>query len=334
MKAIVQEIYGGPNVLNFSEVPKPEPGSMDLLVKVKAVSVNPVDTKMRQRGEAGSRVSNPPQILGWDAAGIVEETGNAVSNFAVGDAVYFAGDIGRQGCYAEYCLVDERIAGKKPSQLSFEEAAAIPLTALTGWEGLIEAMGADEPDEGAGTLLLIGGAGGVGSITTQIAKRVCGLEVIATASRDESEEFCRKMGADHVVNHREPLLPQLEKLGFKGVDYVFSCWELDNFQQLVDCLNPLGHICFILAGEAAKHLDLSRLFMIRGSVSFEFMFTRPRSGRSPEKQGQILNRVGQLLDDGTLKTTMIEKFSWSEVQEVHHRIETHHTLGKLVMTVD
>jgi zinc-binding alcohol dehydrogenase family protein len=334
MKAIVQEVYGGPEVLKFDDIPKPKPNPKDLLVKVMAISVNPVDTKVRQRGEPGSSVPNPPLILGWDAAGTVEAAGDEVENFKVGDAVYFAGDIGRPGSCAEYCRVEERRAGEKPSRLSFEEAAAIPLTALTGWEGLIESMSADQAEPGARTLLLIGGAGGVGSITIQIARQVCGLQVIATASREESIAFCREMGADHVINHKNSLLPQMRELGFDGADFIFSCWELNNFSQLAKCLNPLGHICFILAGEASKSMDLSGLFTIRGSVSFEFMFTRPRSGRSPEKQGEILNRVSQLLDDGILKTTMTEKFSLSEVQKVHRRIESRHTRGKLVMVVD
>jgi len=333
MKAIVQEVFGDPNVLHFSDVEPPKPRPRDLIVRVRAVSVNPVDAKVRRGGPAGHSVPDPPKIVGWDAAGIVESVGAEVGSFSVGEEVFFAGDITRAGCYSELVAIDERIVGPKPKSLSFEEAAAIPLTALTAWEGLFEALRADEKD--GGSILIVGGAGGVGSIAIHLARKVAGLKVIATASRPESETFCIKMGADLVLNHRESLGPQLMAAGYEGgVRYIFSTAELTNFSQLIDCLSPLGHICVILGGEPAKALDLSRLFALRGALSFQFMFTRPRFEAKPEKQGAILRHISDLLDDGVIQTTLTEKLSWKQVQEAHRRIETGHTIGKLALTID
>ena len=335
MQAIIQRTYGGPEVLAFADVPMPVPGPRDLLVQVHAVSVNPVDGKHRHRGGApGEAVPGGVQILGWDAAGIVAAVGPAVVNFAVGDEVYFAGDITRPGSYAEFVAVDERIVGHKPRTLSFAEAAAIPLTALTAWEGMIENMDAQR---GSGvnprTILIVGGAGGVGSIATQIARQVCGLRVIATASRPETAAFCRRMGAHEIINHHDDFVPQLAALGLSGVDYIFSTAPLENFPQLVASLNPLGKIGVILGGPPATALDVSGLFPIRGSLSFELMFVRPREGAEPERQGQILNRVADLLDRGVLVTTLTETRSWTEVQAAHHAIESGKTIGKIVLTI-
>jgi zinc-binding alcohol dehydrogenase family protein len=256
-----------------------------------------------------------------------------VSSYRIGDEVFFAGDITRAGCNAELVAVDERIAGRKPEKLSYEQAAAMPLTTLTAWEGLLEAM---RVDEGRGeTVLIVGGGGGVGSIAIQIAKEVCGLRVIATASQPESETFCRQLGAEQVINHRQQLPTQLKRgiLGDK-VRYIFSTAELTNFPQLIECLAPLGHICVILAGDPARQLDVSGLFTLRGSLSFEFMFSRPRYEVEPQKQGEILNEVSRLLDEGTLRSTMTESMSWRDIQDAHGRIETMHTIGKLVLTID
>ncbi len=335
MQAIVHEIYGGPDVLQFARVPTPQPGPRDLLVRVRAVSVNPVDAKTRGGGPAGAPVPHAPQIVGWDAAGEVVAVGTAVERFAVGEEVYFAGDITRPGAYAQYVAVDERIVGHKPTMLSFEDTAAMPLTALTAWEGLIEMIGAQQPPDGPDrTVMIVGGAGGVGSIAIQIAKQVCHLGVIATASRPETEEFCRKMGADALINHHQDFAPQLAQFGLTGVDYILSTAPLTNFPQLVASLNPLGRICCILGGPAAKSLDVSGLFPIRGTLAFELMFTRPRTGVEPEKQGRILDRVAALLDEGVLISTATEILSWDQVQEAHHKIESAQTIGKLVLRVD
>jgi zinc-binding alcohol dehydrogenase family protein len=334
MRAIVHSVYGAPEVLAFVDLPKPVPGPRDLLVRVHAVSVNPVDAKQRQTGAAGTPVPNAPRILGWDAAGVVEATGAEVKRFRASDAVYFAGDIGRPGSYAEFVAVDERIVARKPGTLSFENAAAVPLTALTAWEGILETFRV-APGEGAGRpLLIIGGAGGVGSFAIPIAKRICGFKVIATASRPESRARCTALGADAVIDHGQALAPQLAALGLPGVDYIFSTATLDNFAQMVEALNPLGHVCVIQSGPAARSVDLNPLMPKRGTLSYELMFTRPRTGAAPEKQGEILAQVARLIDDGTLAGTATEILSWREVQEAHRRIETAHTLGKIVLRID
>ncbi len=347
MKAIVQTVYGGPEVLHFSDVQRPVPGPRDLLVSVAATAINPVDSKVRRGGQTGTPVPGAPKILGWDAAGVVEAVGEDASLFAVGDEVFFAGDIGRPGSYAEYVAVDERIVGRKPRSLSFEEAAAIPLTALTAWEAIVENMGIApvevSKEDGApredgvrkgSVLLIVGGAGGVGSIAIQIAKQVCGLHVVATASRPESRDRCLDLGADKVIDHTQPLTPQMATLGLAGADYIFTTATLDNFTELASVLNPLGHICAIQGGPTAESVNVGLLMGKRGIFSYELMFTRPATGVEPEKQGQILNRVADLIDDGTLQTTLHRTLSWRDVQEAHRLIDTEHTMGKMVMTVD
>jgi NADPH2:quinone reductase len=345
MKAIVQDVYGGPDVLYRAEVPRPTPGSQDLLVRVAAVAINPVDSKVRRGGKAGEPVPDAPKILGWDAAGVVEAVGEDVSLFAVGDEVFFAGDIGRPGSYAEYVAVDERIVGRKPRTLGYEEAAAIPLTALTAWEALAENMGiapdgipqdsiSQDSVPKEAWLLIVGGAGGVGSIAIQIAKKLCRVYVAATASRPESTQRCTDLGADIVLDHSQPLAPQMQAAGLVGFDFIFTTATLDNFADLASVLNPLGHICAIQGGPAAESVNVGLLMGKRGIFSYELMFTRPATGVEPEKQGQILNRVADLIDDGTLQTTLHRTLSWDDVQDAHREIDTEHTMGKIVMTVD
>lgn len=334
MRAVVQTIFGGPEVLHFADAPTPTPGPRDLLVRVAAVSINPVDAKVRGGGVAGQPVPGGVKIVGWDASGIVEAVGAEVSLFQPGDEVYFAGDIGRPGSYAEFVAVDERIVGRKPASLSHSQAAAVPLTVLTAWEGIFEQMGVAEGGDGSRSILIVGGAGGVGSIAIQIAKQVAGLQVIATASRPESRERCLILGADGMIDHSQPYKPQLDGLGLSGVDYVFSTASLESFPQWVACLNPFGKICTIVGGPAAQSLDVSGLMGIRGTLTYELMFTRPRTGVEPERQGQILNRVADLLDGGVLETTLAQEMSWTEVVAAHRAIETTHTAGKIVLRID
>ncbi len=333
MKAIVQDIYGGPDVLHFTEVAMPVLRPHDLLVRVYALSVNPVDTKVRSGGPPGSAVAQIPMILGWDAAGVVEQTGPEVTRFRLGDAVFFAGDITRAGSYAEYVAVDERIVGHKPQLLSFEAAAAMPLTALTAWEGMFEQLGID-PLAPTRPLLIVGGAGGVGSIAVQIAARVAGRHVVATASRAESADYARAMGAAATIDHRHDFAAQVAQLGLSGFDHIFSTAQLENFSQLVAVLNPLGKICLILSGPASQALDVSGLMAIRGTITWELMFTRPRLGVEPERQGQILDRVANLLDAGVLTSTQTQVLSWRDMAEAHRRVESGHTIGKIVLVVD
>lgn len=322
-------------MLEFMTLPRPEPRPGDVLVRVRATSVNPVDGKVRRGGPAGEPVPDAPRILGWDGAGVVVQVGSAAGRFEVGDEVYFAGDITRPGAYAEYVAVDERIVARKPASLSFAEAAAVPLVALTAWEALVETMGLANPRPKPGcSLLIVGGAGGVGSMAIQVAKRVCGqTTVIATASRPASADYCRQMGADAVIDHSGDLAVQLKRLGLDGVDYILNTAELHNFPRLVEVLNPLGHICSIVVGQAGKSLDVSGLMPKRGTLSFELMFVRPRLEVEPEKQGQILGRVAELLDEGVLVGTASQVMDWTDVQQAHEAIETGHTIGKIVLTV-
>lgn len=334
MMAIVQEVYGGPEVLNFEEVPAPVPGPHDLVVAVKAVSVNPVDIKRRSGGPTGMPVPDDRLIVGWDAAGIVAGVGSEVSRFQPGDEVYFAGDVNRPGSYAQFVAVDERIVGRKPASLSFAEAAAIPLTALTAWEGMFEQMGIPEDGEMDETILIVGGGGGVGSIACQLARKVAGLRVIATASRPESIEFCHQMGAEMVINHRIDYLPQLKERGIEDVPLIFSTAPLTNFDQMTACLAPFGVICCILGGPPAQALNVAPLFTKRGTLTFELMFTRPSTGIDLAQQGAILDEVADLLDAGTLVTTVTQIHSWREVRAVHEALESGQGLGKFVLMVE
>ncbi len=318
------------------EVPKPVPSGRDLLVAVKAVSVNPVDTKVRAPKD---KVEQEPRILGWDAAGVVEAVGDQASLFKVGDEVYYAGVITRPGCNSEYHLVDERIVGPKPRKLSYEEAAALPLTAITGWESLFDRLGI-EPEETANrgrTALIIGGAGGVGSITTQIAKRVAGLRVVATASREESAEWCRSMGADEIVNHNNPLRDELKSIGIDEVDYVlcFNSTE-KHIQNMADVIKPQGRICAIVGTKGNQPIDMNVFQSKSVAFCWELMFTRPMFD-TPDVQAQhdLLAVVARMVDEGTLRTTMTEHhgpLNAANLRAAHARIETGHMIGKAVLS--
>jgi len=337
MKAIGQIMYGGPEVLQFMEVPKPTLRAGDLLVRVHAFAVNPVDTQWRRGDRPVTPVHDPPQIVGWDAAGVVAELGAGSSHFKVGDEVYFAGDATRQGCYAEFVAVDERLVAHKPRKLSFAEAAAVPLTALTAWEALFENMGmgiALDPAVPARTLLIVGGAGGVGSMAIQIAKHVAGLHVIATASRPSSREYCQKMGADAVIDHMQELEPQLKALGISGVDAILNTAAMPDLPQLVKNLNPLGRICTITGDDNVfNKMDVDALFYKRVTLTFELMFTRSRYDIEPGKQGRILEQIAELLDRQVLTSTLTQTMDWNDVQRAHQLIEGGHSLGKIALNI-
>jgi NADPH:quinone reductase len=336
MKAIGQIIYGGADVLQFMDVPQPTLRDSDLLVKVHAFAINPVDTQFRRGNQQGTPVDNPPQIVGWDGAGVVTEVGTHATRFKIGDEIYFAGDSTRQGCYAEYVAIDERIVAHKPPNLSFAEAAAVPLTALTVWEAFFENMSIPIKPSSASsrTLLIIGGAGGVGSMAIQIAKRVAGLYVIATASRTASSEYCKKMGADLIIDHTQNLEAQLKALGVSGVDYILNTATSPNFSQLVKILNPLGKICIVTGNEILLNsLDVDELFYKRVTLTFELMFARPRLNIEPEKQGQILAQIAELLDERVLISTLTQVMDWHDIQNAHQLIESGRTLGKIALNV-
>ncbi len=318
-------------------VATPVPAGRDLLVRVKAVSVNPVDTKVRAPKDT---VETQPKILGWDAAGIVEAVGDGASLFAVGDEVYYAGVITRPGCNSEFHLVDERIVGRKPRTLSFEEAAAMPLTTITAWEALFDRLGIASQKTArnqASTVLVIGGSGGVGSITIQLAKQVAGLRVIATASRETSARWCRTMGADAVINHHRPLREELKKIGVDEVDFIL-CYNSteQHIQGMADVIKPQGKICVIVSTKNNQPINMN-LFQTK-SVAFcwELMFTRPMFN-TPDMQAQhdLLNRAAQLLEAGVLRTTMTEHYgvlTADNLRRAHARIETGTMIGKAVLS--
>lgn len=313
------------------ETEKPAPKGRDLLVKVAAVSVNPVDFKIRQNS-AKDQVLDTPKVIGWDAVGTVEAVGDGVSLFKIGDEVYYAGDLTRSGSNAEYQLVDERIVGHKPKKLSLEEAAAMPLTALTAWEILFDRIRISEKDKGK-TILIIGGAGGVGSIAIQIAKKVAGLKVITTASRPETEEWCREQGADYVVNHKN-LVNEMREADFQQVDFILDFVDANQYWDImVELIKPQGHIASITGSSVPVALDKLKSKSV--SFSWELMYTRSMfQTEDMIEQHHILNEVARLLDDGVLKSTLkatLSGFSADNLKKAHQQLENNTTIGKVVI---
>jgi len=314
------------------ELPKPTPGEHDLLVRVEAVSVNPVDTKLRA---PKPQVEAQPRVLGFDAAGTVEAVGAGVSGFKPGDRVYYAGDVTRPGSNAEFQLVEACLAAHAPRSLDAGQAAALPLVALTAWELLFQRMPFDSEHGGQGKrLLVIAGAGGVGSIAIQLARRA-GFDVIATASRAETADWCRKMGAQHVVDHREPLAPQLAALGFAQIDAAVNFADTDAYwQPLGELLAPEGHVGLIVEPKGPLHIGDPYKAKCIG-IHWEFMFGRAKF-RTPDmaEQGRILARVAELVDAGELKSIERERLApinAGNLREAHRRLESGATIGKLVL---
>lgn len=310
---------------------KPAPGPRDILVKIEAISVNPVDYKIRQNSLKGT-VAATPRIPGWDAAGIVEAVGAEVSGFAAGDAVYYAGDINRPGSYAEYQLVDERIAGRRPGTLSPEAAAAMPLTALTAWEMLFDRIRIGERDKGK-SILIIGGGGGVGSIAIQLAARVAGLEVIATASRPETAAWCREMGARHIADHRN-LVASVRDAGFRYADFILDLVDVNTYwDDMAELISPQGHIASITGSSVP--VALNKLKSKSVSFSWELMFTRSSFCTADMlRQQEILNEVARLLDEGTLVSTLKETMTGLDaatLRRAQEQLESGRTIGKLAI---
>jgi zinc-binding alcohol dehydrogenase family protein len=327
---------GDPRSLYDAEVPDPAlPQGHDLLVRVAAVSVNPLDTKVRMdayRGAGGQ--DGGGRILGWDAAGTVAAVGETVSLLKPGDEVYYAGSILRPGSYAEKQLVDERIAGRKPRSLDFAAAAALPLTAITAYEAIVERLGADRDGKDRGKLLLvIAGAGGVGSMAIQIGTRL-GLSVVATASRKESERWCRELGAARVINHQQPLLEGLRGLGLGPADYVLNCADLDHYWlDMAEAVRPQGSLCSIVANAAP--IDLKAIQRKCARFAFEAMFTRSSLG-TPDliEQHRLLCRVADWVDAGEIRTTLSRKMSpinAANLRAAHEKLESRAMIGKLVV---
>lgn len=332
MKAIVYTQHGlpidDPQSLIEMDLPKPVPGPRDLLVKVQAVSVNPVDTKVR----AGAPTQGP-RVLGWDAVGTVEAVGAQVTLFRPGDAVYYAGSITRPGTNAEYHLVDERIAGVKPRTLGAAQAAALPLTAITAWELLFDRLGVAEGGGEGDTLLIVGGAGGVGSMLIQLARQLTRLQVVATASRAETQQWVRELGAHAVVDHRRPLREELGRIGIPQVRYVASLTHTDqHYPELIEVLAPQGKLGLIDDPATLDAVPLKRKAI---SLHWELMFTRPIY-ETPDmiRQHELLQRVAALIDDGTLRTTLGEHFGTinaANLRRAHALIESGRARGKIVL---
>ena len=310
-----------PDALLDLTVPVPEPGPHDLRVRVRAVSVNPVDVKVRAGADPGAE----PRILGFDAAGVVDRVGEAVTLFRPGDEVWYAGSIARPGTDAELHLVDERITGPKPATLDFAEAAALPLTALTAWESLFDRLRLTENSEGR--LLVLGAAGGVGSILVQMARRLTGVEVIGTASRPESRQYVLDRGAHRVVDHHGDLAAQLPE----GVDYVFSPHSAGLAETFARIVRPFGAIVAI---DEPAGLDLTVLKSKSIAWHWELMFTRPLYDPSSTAQHEILTRVAELVDKGVLHTTLttrIDGITAANLRTAHATQESGAVLGKTVL---
>jgi len=335
MKAVALTRYlpiDDPQSLLDVELPTPTPGAHDLLVRVEAVSVNPVDTKVRS---PKPQVEAQPKVLGYDAAGVVEAVGASAAGFQPGDRVYYAGDVTRSGSNAQFQLVDARLVGHAPKSIGAADAAALPLTLLTAWELLFQRMPFDSEHGGQGkSLLIIGGAGGVGSIAIQLARRA-GFTVIASASRDETIDWCRSMGAQHVINHRQPLAAQLQALGFEQVDAVLNLADTDHYWDAIgQLLAPQGHVGLIV--EPVGALKIGDPYKAKAiGIHWEMMFARPRFKTADQaEQGRILERVAGLIDAGELRSTRTETLApinAANLREAHRRLESGSTIGKLTL---
>ncbi|OMQ22401.1 zinc-binding alcohol dehydrogenase family protein [Serratia oryzae] len=320
------------NPARFIEIApeQPTPGQYDLLVEVKAVSVNPVDTKVHANLQKNGL--QQPRILGWDASGVVLAVGSSVTGFKPGDEVWYAGDITRPGSNSTQQLIDSRITAHKPRTLNWAEAAAMPLTALTAWEALFEHLKIQDAAAGK-TLLIIGGAGGVGSLAIPLAAQRSKVKVIATASRPESAAWCRERGAELVVDYRD-LQANLAKEGIKHVDYILCLNDTDgHWPAISELIAPLGDICTIV--ENTQPLDQNALKLKSAALHWEFMFTRSMF-TTPDiaEQGEILKQMAQLLDAGQLKTTLSETLHGLTVETVaaaHAKLLEGHMQGKLVI---
>lgn len=332
MKAIVYTQHGlpidDPQALLDTELPMPLAGPHDLLVEVRAVSVNPVDTKIR----LGVAV-NEPRVLGWDASGIVRSVGANVTLFAPGDEVFYAGSIVRPGSNSQFQAVDERIVGRKPANLGFAEAAALPLTSITAWELLFDRLRVPEGGGEGKSLLIVGAGGGVGSILTQLARRLTKLTVIGSASRDATREWVTRLGAHHTVDHTRPMQPQLEELGFANVDIVISLTHTDrHYQDIIDALAPQGQLALIDDPATLDAVPLKRKSI---SLHWELMFTRSMFETADMvRQHELLNRVAAMIEDGALTTTLGEHFGTinaANLRRAHALIESNRAIGKIVL---
>jgi zinc-binding alcohol dehydrogenase family protein len=321
--------------LEAFDVPKPSPEGRDLLVEVRAVSVNPVDYKVASGGGPGSAASDAGaiKVVGYDAAGVVVETGQEARLFKPGDEVFYAGSVGRQGANMEFHLVDERIVGRMPRTLDFAAAAALPLTSITAWEAMFDRLDVAKPVPGAArAILILGGAGGVGSIAIQLARQLTDLTIVATASRPETVQWAKDMGAHHVVDHRKPLAPQIAALGKGSPAFIFATSPIGGvIADLAELIAPQGRVALI-NGEAAD------LFVFRPksvSIHFELMFTRPLLKTADiEAQHRLLNEVADLVDSGRVRSTMRENYGRIDATNLMRAmafLKSGRAIGKVVL---
>lgn len=316
------------DTFTLNEQPIPKPGKQDLLVKILAIGMNPVDTKVRQRMEKDG-------VLGWDAYGIVEKTGDETTGFNQGDKVYYAGDITRPGCDSEYHLVDFRIVSKAPENLTVEDAVAMPLTSITAWEGLFERLGfTPQKDANKGkSVLIIGGAGGVGSVAIQLA-RWSGLAVYATASRPDTVDWCKNLGANVILNHRNNLYEELKSTESESVDAIFCTTQMEaHWSAMAECICPQGRI--VLIDDPTDALDITVFKLKSVSIAWEFMYTRSMFKTADmNEQGKLLSIIASLLNDGTLVTTRQKTLSGltpENIQAMHIKQESGTMMGKQVL---
>lgn len=320
-----------PRALQDVDLPEPEPGPRDLLVEVRAISVNPVDTKIRRNVAPEDGAA---KVLGWDVAGVVRAVGSQVSLFRPGDKVYYAGAIDRAGGNSELHVVDERIVGHMPQTLGFAEAAALPLTTITAWELLFERLQIAEGQEDLGQrLLIVGAAGGVGSILTQLARQLTGLTVIGTASRPQTQAWASELGAHQVIDHRQPLAVALQAQGIENVTHVAALTQTDlHFEQLIEALAPQGRLALI---DDPAQLDVVKLKRKSLSLHWEFMYTRSLfQTQDMIEQHKLLERVAELVDQGTLRTTLGEHYGTidaANLRRAHAMLESGKAKGKIVL---
>jgi len=317
------------------ELPQPTASGHDLLVEVKSIAVNPVDCKIRQNV---APKEGEYKVIGWDAVGEVVAIGESVSNFKPGDRVFYAGDLNRQGCNAQYQLVDERIVGNKPKSLSDSETAALPLTTITAWELLFERLAIkqqqpDSKEQSNEVILIVGAAGGVGSILVQLASVLTGATVIATASRESSASWVKKLGADYVVDHTKPLVEQIEKLNIGQVTHVASLTHTDSYlDSYVELLAPMGKIALI---DDPQSIDIKKLKPKSISLHWEFMFTRSMFNTADmSEQHRLLTKVADLIDQGYLQTTVgknLGTINAENLRAAHQLIESGKSIGKIVL---
>jgi zinc-binding alcohol dehydrogenase family protein len=321
-----------PNCFESIDLEMPVAEGLDILVRIDGISINPVDSK--QRLGLSARLDEP-LVLGWDACGEVISVGDRVQNFKPGDMVMYAGDITRPGSYAEFQLVDERIVGPKPAELSCEEAATLPLTTLVAWESLFDRLEITRNDSDNPALLIIGGAGGLGSMAIQFARQLSNCTIIATASRPETQQWCADLGAHHVIDHSVDLEDQLKAIGFETVPYILNCSNnIPYWEMMSRLVAPEGAICLVASTRAKLDLDIYMAKSVR--INYELMFTRSIFGTDKMPvQGEVLSRVSEMISAGTIRHVMTRNLgpmTTATLVEAHKIIEQGRMIGKMALS--